>query len=344
MQQRIAFLVFVLALISALPCPTARAQDRKVDIALNAYAKPARLVKLPDGRTINLDCRGKGSPTVILFAGLTGWSQAWSKVQPQLATETRVCAFDAAGFGYSSPSPDPQDAAHITDDLENALKAAKISGPYILTGHSAGSFQVLHFADHRIKDVAGIVLVDPSIPAQPERFARVAPAITAADQALDVTRFSTLTTCASALRAGPMPADAANADNCFNFHAEFPEDLKVAIARAQSDPRIMITKISHIDSFDISARAAVNAQRSYAAKPLIVLTAGALAIPTDSPPAALAELPALRAEWKRAHDELAALSTQGVNRIVEGSGHRIEFDKPEAVIAAVEDVLAKVRK
>ena len=51
------------------------------DLGLAVYAKPQRLVELRDGRKIHLFCLGKGSPTVILSAGLEDWAAAWSKVQ-----------------------------------------------------------------------------------------------------------------------------------------------------------------------------------------------------------------------------------------------------------------------
>src|SRR5688500_5331038 len=75
------------------------------DPVYDAYAKPQRLAKLPDGRRIHLYCQGKGSPTVILTAGLGGASTSWTKVLPQIATRTRTCAWDRAGFGHSDPSP-----------------------------------------------------------------------------------------------------------------------------------------------------------------------------------------------------------------------------------------------
>jgi pimeloyl-ACP methyl ester carboxylesterase len=43
------------------------------------------------------------------------------------------------------------------------------------------------------------------------------------------------------------------------------------------------------------------------------------------------------------HDEIAALSTRGERRTVEGAGHFIPFDKPDAVIAAIEEVIAVAR-
>src|SRR6185436_8496713 len=103
--------------------------------ALDAYAKPQRLVKLADGRAIHLYCQGRGSPTVILTAGLGGWASSWSKVQPAVARHTRTCAWDRAGFGYSDGSAQPQTLAATTGDLEQALAAARIKGPYVLVGH-----------------------------------------------------------------------------------------------------------------------------------------------------------------------------------------------------------------
>jgi pimeloyl-ACP methyl ester carboxylesterase len=39
------------------------------------------------------------------------------------------------------------------------------------------------------------------------------------------------------------------------------------------------------------------------------------------------------------HDELAHLSTSGENRLVPGSGHYVQFDKPQAVVDAVAKVV-----
>ncbi len=306
---------------------------------LGGYVKPAKLVKLPGGRTLNLDCRGKGSPTVILFAGLTSWSERWSKVQPEIATKTRVCSFDPPGIGHSGPSGAPQDAAHITADVEAALKAAKIAGPYLLVGHSAGSYDVLHFADHRLKDVVGIVLVDPSIPDQPARFAKVARAYQAADVASDTDTFAKLNACSDKLKLGPIAPDAPDAAECFGYRPSYSPALKSALEKEQGSPQAIATRISHIRSFSVSAKAAIDPKRTYGALPLIVLTAGALSAGPDASAEVQQQMPALRIEWMKAHDEYAALSTRGVNRVVEGSGHSIPSEKPEAVIATIEEVL-----
>jgi pimeloyl-ACP methyl ester carboxylesterase len=46
--------------------------------------------------------------------------------------------------------------------------------------------------------------------------------------------------------------------------------------------------------------------------------------------------------WIGLQKDLAHLSTRGMHRIIEGSGHHIQLDKPQAVIDAVDDVLRQL--
>jgi hypothetical protein len=45
------------------------------------------------GRNLYIDCRGEGSPTVILEGGLTSDTTAWNDVIDPIAGFTRVCAY-----------------------------------------------------------------------------------------------------------------------------------------------------------------------------------------------------------------------------------------------------------
>jgi pimeloyl-ACP methyl ester carboxylesterase len=42
------------------------------------------------------------------------------------------------------------------------------------------------------------------------------------------------------------------------------------------------------------------------------------------------------------HDALAHLSSRGIHRIIKGSGHEIQLEKPQAVIDAVGEVLRQI--
>ena len=46
--------------------------------------------------------------------------------------------------------------------------------------------------------------------------------------------------------------------------------------------------------------------------------------------------------WIGMHEALAHLSSRGVHRIIEGTGHEIQLDKPQAVIDAVDEVLLQL--
>jgi pimeloyl-ACP methyl ester carboxylesterase len=95
---------------------------KPVDEALAPYASVADSVKLRDGRELHFVCMGKGSPTVILTAGMGDFAGiAWSAVQPAMARITRVCAWDRPGFGLSDGDPVKQTVSTTTADLEAAL-------------------------------------------------------------------------------------------------------------------------------------------------------------------------------------------------------------------------------
>jgi pimeloyl-ACP methyl ester carboxylesterase len=135
------------------------------EAAMSAYdawrsPAPGRLVAV-DGRRMHLHCTGDGRPTVILDAGLGGWSLDWSLVQPEIARFTRVCAYDRAGLGWSDPGPAPRDAQQAVRELHDLL-AESPPGPLLLVGHSNGGLRVLLYAGAYPEEVAGLVLVDPT--------------------------------------------------------------------------------------------------------------------------------------------------------------------------------------
>ena len=96
------------------------------------YLEHSRLVRLPNGRSLNLHCIGIGSPTVVLEAGIGGFAFDWRTVQGLMAGTTRVCAYDRAGLGASPAGPHPRDTQAEVADLEALLPAAGEHGPYVL--------------------------------------------------------------------------------------------------------------------------------------------------------------------------------------------------------------------
>jgi pimeloyl-ACP methyl ester carboxylesterase len=329
---------------------------------LTAYLAPQLLVPIEKGRTINLVCLGQGSPTVVITPGLGHWSWWWWNVQLQLAERTRVCAWDRAGWGFSSPSPEPQDIVHTTADFERALKKADIAGPYVMVGHSLGAFESVRFTDRHQESVVGMVLVDPDIPDRAAVEERLAPqfARVSRTQNQSVTHRQD---CAAKLRAGAIKSGTPEFERCTAAPGVptslFPRQ-QAAMSRLNADPARLLTQASTEKEHFASAREAVNAQRRYGDMPLIVLTAkradeallsAVAALPPDTPGATTPEERAqlreqvarfIREGWHAGHEAYAALSTRGRDQIVD-SGHNIIVEKPDAVISAIVEVLDESR-
>jgi len=116
------------------------------------------------GYRLRIHCVGSGSPTVVLDSGLGDDYSVWSHVQPDVASLTRVCAYTRAGLGSghaaSDPGPLPRTSGRMASELHTLLANSCLPGPYVLTGHSLGGFNVRLFAARYPEEVAGIVLVD----------------------------------------------------------------------------------------------------------------------------------------------------------------------------------------
>src|SRR5437773_9659709 len=135
----------------------------------------AGLVEIGDGRKMYLECRGSGSPTVILESGYRNNSEIWSTplepgmntVFPQVARFTRVCAYDRPGtfldanhLSRSTALPMPRTARDLVSDLHALLQAAHVPGPYVFAAHSFGGIFARLYASTYPSEVVGLVLVD----------------------------------------------------------------------------------------------------------------------------------------------------------------------------------------
>lgn len=134
------------------------------------YDARGRLVDIePGGRSLYLDCRGEGHPTVVLESGLGDTAAGWTAVHDTMAATTRTCAYDRAGRGRSDPRGEHTllDAA---TDLRGLLAAAGESGPFVIVGHSLGGSHARVFADAHRDEIAGVLLIDPFDPDMEERY------------------------------------------------------------------------------------------------------------------------------------------------------------------------------
>lgn len=301
-------------------------------VTLSATASPpaetlGRFAVLPDGRRLHMICAGEGTPTVLLDYGAGGtMKKDWGELAAAIAkqAQTKVCSYDRAGRGLSDPASTPRTAAAVASDMEQMLAAANIAPPYVLAGHSLGSYHVRQFANAYGDKTAGLVLIDPSGDGQVERFNAVIPKVMKLQQ--DMFKAQSELNCIQRLVAAPVPPNDPLAQQC-----------------GGNDPAAIWATKSEIEEMPAaSTQQLIASRRSYGDMPLIVLTR--TDYEKDMPADFTAEDKAnMRSVWETMHAEMAALSTRGEHRFVAGASHYIQHDAPDAVVAAITDVVAAVR-
>jgi pimeloyl-ACP methyl ester carboxylesterase len=317
----VLFLV-VLGIVGMVYQNLSTARDRR------QYPPPGQLVDV-GGYRLHLYCIGEGGPTVVLEAGSGGKGViAWSLVQNEMATTTRVrvCSYDRAGFGWSDPDPadQPRSSSQVAEALHALLHSAAIDGPYVLIGHSSGGLHVRNFAYQYPEEVVGMILVD-SVTEDYYLIYPFGPTEVFFDDigwkychlmtAIGVARVFGETSLSSPLglatsQRGRFPlteslyqADLANRNRTHYCRAVGNEEIANRNDETKSTP-----------------------PQSLGDLPLIVLTAG-----TDP-------------TWGKMQEKLASLSTNSTHIIVENGAHYLQFFQPDVVIDAAAKMVDIVRK
>lgn len=294
-------------------------------------ASPERLVRLPDGRRLNFRCSGTGSPTILLEGGYGATSLAWGGVRRRLGGAYRVCSYDRAGSGFSDPGPFPRDGEAIAKDLDQGLRAAKIAGPFVLVGHSAGALYVRLFYNRRPTDVVGMVLVDPSVEHQDQRFAAMfGPGAGGVGPIRD-----RAARCQAAAERRQLPSTEPDLERCTPKHSPNQSAAAYAAQKAKSlRASTWRTQVSELDTLFSSTSDQIDAgPQNYGDLPLLVLTAGRTY--ENAPEEARAQLQNL---WWGLHRELARRSSRGESRRFADASHMMITEKPELVAAAIAEI------
>lgn len=262
-----------------------------------------------------LDCRGHGSPTVVLDNGLGEVAASWARIVDQVDTSTRVCAFDRAGQGWSQDTASAEDGVAAAQDLRALLSVAGEHGPYLLVGHSIGGTYALTYASRYPRQVAGMVLLDSSSPEQ----------LTA------------------------MPSYAGQYAVIHRVEALMPTLSRLGLGRgiaAVASSHLPPTAADQVTALTASAHGARSATAEWQVLPTLFTQAQALTTFGNRPLAVLTATESLRKTdgWAAAQDRLAALSTRSVHEVVDSTHLGLLEDQrgSAAAVAAIDHVLAAV--
>lgn len=281
----------------------------------HTYAAPGKSYNV-GGHQLYLDCHGDGSPTVVLANGLGEVSASWTRIIDQVDNTSRVCAYDRAGQGWSQDAASPQDGQAAATDLHRLLSVAGEHGPYLLVGHSIGGTYAMTYASQYPEQVAGMVLLDSS---SPEQFTKIS---SYAGQYAVMHRVMALAPTLSRLGLGRVVAAVAPS----HLPAPAADQVRALTADAHGARNV---------SAEWSVLPAVFAQAqaltTLGSRPLAVLTASESLQKTDG--------------WAAAQELLAALSSNGVHRVVDSTHLGVLEDQRGSAeaVRAIDEIVTAVR-
>jgi pimeloyl-ACP methyl ester carboxylesterase len=254
---------------------------------------------------------------VVFDSGLSDDSLSWYKVQPEVAKHVRACTYDRAGLGWSDPSPLPRTSRAMATELHTLLQNAQIRDPYILVGHSLGGMNMRMFAALYPHEVIGLVLVDSVYPYQYNRL----PADLRVSNASFLRRLGYFE--------DTMPF---GWPRLSGWCDQWPQPVRDLRRTTECRFQPWLTHLAEYREFEESS-AQLLAAKPMTDIPLFVLSHD----PGENPGA-------MDIAWSKMQEELASLSPRSRHVVVNGSGHMIQEDRPQAVIDAINWVLTQAIK
>jgi pimeloyl-ACP methyl ester carboxylesterase len=290
-----------------------------------------------EGRELHVNAEGTGRPIVVLEAGIAASSLSWCLVSERIAEFATVVSYDRAGLGWSDPAAGGWTALDAAQDLALMLERSDFPAPFVLVGHSFGALIVRLFEQLHPQRVAGMVLVDPVVRSEwrepgEQRSRMLARGVSLSRRGAWLARAGVVGLALKMLTGGspriPRLLARAAAGNGAGVTSrlagevgKMPCELWPAIAAHWSESRSFVTMANNLEQLPVSA-AQIDENRGLRDLPLVVLSAG-----RDNPE----------------HDRDARLSTRGEHVVIANSGHWMQLDAPEAVVAAVTQVVADAR-
>ena len=300
--------------------------------AMRRLPPPGEMIDI-GGRLLHLYCLGEGGPTVVLEGGLLDSWLAWSLIQPELAENTRVCAYDRAGYGYSDDGPYPRTSDSIASDLYVLLQTAKVPSPYVFVAWSSGGLNVRLFAAQHPTDVAALVFVDT---AHEDFHDDPSPAVQKywnGSKRRSLRRLAEATVGLQRLKGTNLA-----------FPEVLPEGVRHYAAAAGFSWQWARTDFSERRWLATVSADQVRQSRQILSVPVVVIARGKPDLIAGSYGLTAAEAEEAERIWQERQRDLLNLSATSRLNIAEQSNHSIVYLQPAIVVAAVQEVVADLRR
>jgi pimeloyl-ACP methyl ester carboxylesterase len=225
-------------------------------------------------------------------------------------------------------------------ELRAVLANAVPAGPAVLVGHSFGAFLVCACAAEYPGDVAGLILIDPPsewhglTPRQKRllwggtRLSRIGAVLA---------QLGVVRACLALLTGGAPgvprsfvrvfgPTAARTLEHLVGEVRKLPPEVHPIVRTIWCQPKCFRAMADHLEVFE-SLASAVRRLTSLPDVPLVIISSG------DQPDDVI-----------QRHRGLANLSPGGRHVVAAGSGHWIQFDDPDLVVATIRGMIERIRQ
>lgn len=302
----------------------AAARDRET------WPPPGRILTI-DGIDMHLDCRGAGEPAVILEAGLMSGSSTWIRVHDRLAEHTLTCSYDRPQMDWSGDGPFNPHVEGVAGRLHKLLDAAALTGPRIMVGMSAGGVYVREYVARHPEGVVGMVLVDSSHESQASRLPATG----------EIERLESLLTICSALQPFGV-VRLTNALDPFLTWYQLPKEEFDLFKAMYYKPGRCAAIANESKSFTEDLGRNLT-PRSLGDLPLLVISQGKAPEANAASGTTLEQAREFSSVWDALQQELVALSTRSERVLATKSGHVIQLEQPDIVVAGIVGMVNRVR-
>lgn len=258
------------------------------------------------GYRLHYDCSGPedASVTVMLESGIGGAIQGWDGVKAALESDFRVCAYDRGGYGWSDPGPGARSVDELAFELHELVLRADFRTPMVMVGHSFGGFVIREFAERWPELTLGFVFVDASLT---DTLVRI-----------------------GAKEGEPAPLHPVNTNAIRDGSVS---DLNAGGGFLNSRRKAIFAQMGEFQYFSESAER-VEAYGPPPLRPTVVLARQAIAGDDSG---------ALTEQWIVAQRAFADSISGATFTRVDGAGHNVHVDRPDAVAEAIRTVIGRAQ-